>query len=112
MAMRTGAPYPAEKLNEFWELVLINQFHDILPGTSIAEVYVDSDSEYGTLFSTLASANGPWHSAAKAASKLKAGELKEIVAELDLKKEYAPADYPFFKAEIRDLQQDEVNGQR
>ena len=55
MAMRSGAPYPAEKLNEFWELVLINQFHDILPGTSIAEVYVDSDAEYGMLFSTLSS---------------------------------------------------------
>jgi alpha-mannosidase len=26
MAMRSGAPYPSEKLNEFWELVLINQF--------------------------------------------------------------------------------------
>ena len=66
MAMRAGVPYPAEKLNEFWELVLINQFHDILPGTSIAEVYVDSDAEYESLFSTLASGNGPWHSAARA----------------------------------------------
>lgn len=66
MAMRSGVPYPSEKLNEFWELVLINQFHDILPGTSIAEVYVDSDAEYDGLFSTLASGNGPWHSAAKA----------------------------------------------
>ncbi|RYE83434.1 MAG: alpha-mannosidase, partial [Hyphomicrobiales bacterium] len=66
MAMRAGVPYPAEKLNEFWELVLINQFHDILPGTSIAEVYVDSDAEYESLFSTLASGNGPWHTAARA----------------------------------------------
>lgn len=66
MAMRAGVPYPAEKLNEFWELVLINQFHDILPGTSIAEVYVDSDAEYEGLFSTLASGNGPWHNAASA----------------------------------------------
>jgi len=66
MAMRSGVPYPAEKLNEFWELVLINQFHDILPGTSIAEVYVDSDAEYEGLFSTLASGNGPWQGAARA----------------------------------------------
>lgn len=76
MAMRTGAPYPAEKLNEFWELVLINQFHDILPGTSIAEVYVDSDAEYGMLFSTLASGNGPWHSAAKAVAPTGKGGLQ------------------------------------
>jgi len=66
MAMRSGVPYPAERLNEFWELVLINQFHDILPGTSIAEVYVDSDAEYESLFSTLASGNGPWQGAARA----------------------------------------------
>jgi alpha-mannosidase len=78
LATLAGQAYPKAQLNEFWELVLINQFHDILPGTSIAEVYVDSDSEYGTLFSTLASANGPWHSAARAASRIKAGELKLI----------------------------------
>lgn len=76
MAMRSGAPYPAEKLNEFWELVLINQFHDILPGTSIAEVYVDSDAEYAGLFSTLASGNGPWHSAAKAVAPTGKGGLQ------------------------------------
>jgi alpha-mannosidase len=76
MAMRIGAPYPSEKLNEFWELVLINQFHDILPGTSIAEVYVDSDAEYAGLFSTLGSGNGPWHSAAKAIAPTGKGGLQ------------------------------------
>lgn len=30
--------YPAEALNEAWKTLLTNQFHDILPGTSIAEV--------------------------------------------------------------------------
>lgn len=64
---RAGQPYPKDSLAEFWELVLINQFHDILPGTSIPEVYVDSDAEYQRIFSTLASGNGPWHSAARAA---------------------------------------------
>ncbi|GLQ56247.1 alpha-mannosidase [Devosia nitrariae] len=73
---QAGLAYPAEKLNEFWELVLINQFHDILPGTSIPEVYADSDAEYGMLFSTLDSANGPWVTAARAASKPAAGELR------------------------------------
>ncbi|MFD2648894.1 alpha-mannosidase [Devosia albogilva] len=67
MAMQeAGAPYPAETLAEFWELVLINQFHDILPGTSIPEVYVDSDADYARIFSTLASGNGPWHAAVQA----------------------------------------------
>ena len=76
MAMRNGTAYPSEKLNELWELVLINQFHDILPGTSIPEVYEDSDAEYGMLFSTLGSKNGPWHSAASAVAPTGAGTLR------------------------------------
>jgi alpha-mannosidase len=76
LATTPGAVYPAEKLNEFWELVLINQFHDILPGTSIPEVYKDSDAEYGMLFSTLQSPNGLWHSAAQAIAAPKPGTLK------------------------------------
>ncbi|UXN74912.1 hypothetical protein N8D56_07965 [Devosia sp. A8/3-2] len=56
--------------------MLINQFHDILPGTSIPEVYVDSDNEYGKIFSTPGSANGPRHSAAATLSKNAGGGLK------------------------------------
>jgi alpha-mannosidase len=33
-----GAPYPREALAEAWRVLLVNQFHDVLPGTSIAEV--------------------------------------------------------------------------
>ena len=33
------AAYPSASLEETWKLLLINQFHDILPGSSIAEVY-------------------------------------------------------------------------
>lgn len=43
-------PYPAEKLDELWETVLHNQFHDILPGTSIQEVYEVSKREYEDVF--------------------------------------------------------------
>ena len=71
-----GHAYPSETLAEFWELVLINQFHDILPGTSIPEVYTDSDAEYERIFSTLDSANGPWHAAAQAAAKPGADQLR------------------------------------
>lgn len=38
--------YPAEKLEAAWKLTLLNQFHDILPGSSVNEVYRDSDAEY------------------------------------------------------------------
>ena len=73
-----GHAYPAETLAEFWELLLINQFHDILPGTSIPEVYVDSDDDYARIFSTLNSANGPWHAAARAATDPGADQLRLI----------------------------------
>ncbi|WP_238655250.1 alpha-mannosidase [Paenibacillus piscarius] len=38
--------YPAVELKGIWEILLRNQFHDIIPGSSIAEVYEDSDLEY------------------------------------------------------------------
>lgn len=38
--------YPYEELEEAWKLLLLNQFHDILPGSSIKEVYEDSDIDY------------------------------------------------------------------
>jgi len=75
-AATEGAKYPRDDINAFWETILINQFHDILPGTSIPEVYVDSDAEYAGLFSTLASANGPWQTAARTIAKPAAGEIK------------------------------------
>ncbi|MEW6636367.1 MAG: alpha-mannosidase [Actinomycetota bacterium] len=42
IASLRGAPYPGEELERLWKLVLLNQFHDILPGTSISEVYEDA----------------------------------------------------------------------
>lgn len=47
-----GIPYPHEEINRCWKYVLLNQFHDILPGSSIAEVYEQSDIEYAQLFAT------------------------------------------------------------
>ena len=38
--------YPAESLNAAWQLVCLNQFHDIIPGSSINQVYVDSQRQY------------------------------------------------------------------
>ncbi|MGL5436819.1 MAG: alpha-mannosidase [Lachnospiraceae bacterium] len=39
-------PYPADELEKNWKLLLLNQFHDILPGSSIQEVYEDSAVQY------------------------------------------------------------------
>ncbi|MFD0962062.1 alpha-mannosidase [Paenibacillus chungangensis] len=41
-----GRDYPQAQLNESWKIVLRNQFHDILPGSSIKEVYEDCREEY------------------------------------------------------------------
>lgn len=41
-----GGEYPKSKLDKHWELVLMNQFHDILPGSSIGEVYDVTKVEY------------------------------------------------------------------
>jgi alpha-mannosidase len=35
-AIRAGFPYPYEQLDRIWKTVLLHQFHDILPGSSIA----------------------------------------------------------------------------
>ena len=42
----TGAPYPTAAIDEGWKLILLNQFHDIIPGSSIGEVYIDSTADY------------------------------------------------------------------
>jgi alpha-mannosidase len=41
--------YPAAELEAAWKLVLLNQFHDIIPGSSVNEVYVDSARDYETV---------------------------------------------------------------
>jgi len=40
---RTGESYPHEDLEEAWKILLFNQFHDILPGSSVTDVYADAD---------------------------------------------------------------------
>ncbi len=42
----TGLSYPKERILENWKLILLNQFHDILPGSSIQQVYEDSRVQY------------------------------------------------------------------
>jgi alpha-mannosidase len=41
--------YPHAQLRRAWELVCLNQFHDIIPGSSINAVYVDSLAQYGEI---------------------------------------------------------------
>jgi len=49
-ALTLGRPaYPQAELQRGWELILFNQFHDILPGSSIPAVYVDSRKDYAEI---------------------------------------------------------------
>ena len=41
VAMKYGYKYPLDKLNEGWQMILTNQFHDSLPGSHITEVFGD-----------------------------------------------------------------------
>lgn len=45
-----GNEYDREKAYSLWKTVMLNHFHDILPGSSIKEVYEDSDKQYKQLF--------------------------------------------------------------
>jgi alpha-mannosidase len=46
-----GTHYPTPDLEKLWKLVLTNQFHDIIPGSSIGEVYADSTRDYELVLS-------------------------------------------------------------
>jgi alpha-mannosidase len=41
-----GREYPRAALDEGWRLILTNQFHDILPGSAISQVYEDSEQDF------------------------------------------------------------------
>lgn len=49
--VRTGGSftYPAAELKRLWRLVLLQQFHDILPGSSIAWVHQDAERNYAAI---------------------------------------------------------------
>ncbi len=47
--------YPHEQFNRAWETVCLNQFHDIIPGSSIREVYVESQAQYNEMLEAVAS---------------------------------------------------------
>jgi len=42
----SGYQYPADALRKAWRLVCLNQFHDIIPGSSIGPVYEESLRQY------------------------------------------------------------------
>lgn len=64
-SLLTGAAYPKAELEAAWKLALFNQFHDILPGSAIPEVFADADRD--------------WAAAAQMATAI-LGEAKRAIA--------------------------------
>ena len=77
-SMTKGVEYPRDEIRELWDIVLINQFHDILPGTSIASVYDDCDKDYAKLFVAMESKQGAMQSALNAICPPSDGMLRLV----------------------------------
>ncbi|MEU1785849.1 glycoside hydrolase family 38 C-terminal domain-containing protein [Streptomyces sparsogenes] len=48
-AVRRGFAYPYQELDRIWKTVLLHQFHDILPGSSIAWVHREAEKTYAAV---------------------------------------------------------------
>ena len=49
IASLSGGNYEKDTFNRYWRKVLHNQFHDIIPGSSIFEVYEGTDKDYAEI---------------------------------------------------------------
>ena len=49
-SMAPVSEYPAAELDKAWKTLLINQFHDIIPGSSIGKVYAVTEKQHAELF--------------------------------------------------------------
>jgi alpha-mannosidase len=78
----TGAVYPKVELESAWKQVLFNQFHDILPGSAIAQVYTD--------------ANLAFAEADRTCREILLKSLDAIAAEISLPKPPQPDAQPIF----------------
>ena len=50
--LTTQSPYPQVELTQAWKQTLFNQFHDILPGTAIPEVFVTANQDWAAAKAT------------------------------------------------------------
>ena len=46
LSAQNGFAYPYKEAEEYWKIVLLHQFHDILPGSCIAKVYEEAEETY------------------------------------------------------------------
>ncbi|NJR62778.1 MAG: alpha-mannosidase, partial [Cyanobacteria bacterium CRU_2_1] len=67
-ALLTQTPYPKASLERAWKQILFNQFHDILPGSAIPEVYED--------------ANRAWQEARQVGDRIRDAALRTIACQI------------------------------
>ncbi|MCW2503816.1 MAG: alpha-mannosidase [Actinomycetia bacterium] len=90
-AVHAGVPYPYEALDRLWKTVLLHQFHDILPGSSIAWVHREAEESYARIRDELESliggalggtgaADGPWISNAGPHDRAEVAVLPTLAA--------------------------------
>jgi alpha-mannosidase len=48
-SLHTDYEYPLHQTNDAWRTICLNQFHDIIPGSSIGPVYEESQAQYAEL---------------------------------------------------------------
>ncbi|GHT68479.1 alpha-mannosidase [Spirochaetia bacterium] len=76
-SMTLGKKYPEEAFKKGWKKILLNQFHDILPGSSIKDVYDITREEYKTILS--AGTNEAKSALAHVASRINLAERSLVV---------------------------------
>ncbi|AFZ02074.1 alpha-mannosidase [Calothrix sp. PCC 6303] len=74
--------YPKAKLEQAWKQVLFNQFHDILPGSSITEVYTDALPQ--------------WQQAETTATEILETSLNTIISQANIPQPPHPEALPIF----------------
>jgi alpha-mannosidase len=90
----TNFSYPKIELEEAWKKVLFNQFHDILPGTSITEVFTE--------------ANRAWREVETTTQEIITNSLKAIASQIALPKPPHPDAQPVIIFNALNRQRSEV----
>jgi alpha-mannosidase len=88
------ATYPKAEIEAAWKKVLFNQFHDILPGSSIPEVYTD--------------ALPTWQEVEQVGSKILQNSLSAIASQITLPEPPQPDSLPIFVFNSLNWQRSEV----
>lgn len=58
LVLDARVPYPHARLTASWKLLLLNQFHDVIPGSSVTAVYKEVHDIYGRVEAELSSLVG------------------------------------------------------